>query len=215
MIRLHCSERLLQLGAFLLVLASACARSSSVPEGASAPASVPAAAAPSARGVIGGYGLAAPETMSLSPSLDSEQANRQPTVDYPSFNIARESIEAIVRRAVGPRIQVKGGPARFAYRFLADSVDGWAFHIAVTDTSECPDFRVERELEAAGWAHAEGYSADGADGSVMGFVTKQFLCVVEGRWDGGDDTDSTYVPPPGCEVTVTCVPRRPDDVPKW
>ena len=110
---------------------------------------------------------------------------------------------------------MKGSPARFAYWYLADSVDGWAFHIAVIDTSECPDVRVERALEAAGWAPAQGYAADGDDGGAMGFVSKRYLCVVEGRWDGGDPTDSTYVPRPGCEVTVTCVPRRQDDVPTW
>jgi hypothetical protein len=163
------------------------------------------------------FGLAAPETDHPSPSLASQE-NGQPTVDYPSFGIARDSIGAIVRRTVNPAepaIRVNGGPVRFKYWYAADSVDGWAFHIVVTDTSECPDSRVESALQAAGWAPAYGYSADGTDGSVMGFVTKRFLCVVNGQWDGGDDSDSTYVPQPGCEVTVTCVPRREDDVPKW
>lgn len=161
--------------------------------------------------------LAAPETIRLSPDLAPEQ-HLEPTVDYPSFDIARDSIEAITRRAVNPNqrtIRLSGGPARFKYWYAADSVDGWAFHVTVADTSECPDTPVESALQAAGWAHADGYSADGTDGTVMGFVTKRFLCVVEGRWDGGDDSDSTYVPAPGCDLTVTCVPRSRDDVPKW
>jgi hypothetical protein len=147
----------------------------------------------------------------------SAKETPRPTARFSTFAAARDSIGAIVRRAAHPneRVRVSGGPVRFKYLFAADSVDGWAFHIVVADTSECPDTRVEDALQAAGWSWADGYSADGTDGSVMGFVTERFLCVVEGRWDGGDDSDSTYVPEPGCEVTVTCVPRRRDDVPKW
>jgi hypothetical protein len=173
---------------------------------------------PPARAIVRALSFAAPETIRLSPSLASEQEYPQPNIDYPTFDIARDSIGAIVRRSVSPTepaARVGGGPVRFKYWYAADSVDGWAFHIEVTDTSVCPDSRVENALQEAGWAPAYGYSADGPDGSVMGFVTKRFLCVVEGRWDGGDDSDSTYVPQPGCQVTVTCVPRREDDVPKW
>jgi len=214
---MHECVRLLRPLALLLFLSPACGRGSAEPQGASVPASAPASAAAPPRAVIRGFVLAAPETIRLSPDLDSEH-RMEPTVDYPSFEIARDSIGAITRRSVKPNqrtVRLSGGPARFKYLFAADSVDGWAFHVTVADTSECPDSRIEDALQAAGWAWADGYSADGTDGSVMGFVTKRFLCVVEGRWDGGDDSDSTYVPEPGCEVTVTCVPRRSDDVPKW
>jgi hypothetical protein len=46
----------------------------------------------------------------------------------------------------------------------------------------------------------------------MGLVSRRYLCVVEAQWDGGDDVDTTYVPVPWCTLTVTCVPRRLDDV---
>lgn len=78
--------------------------------------------------------------------------------------------------------------------------------------STCPDVEIGNALTSAGWGHQDGYSADGPDGTVMGFRTGKFLAVVEGRWDGGDDSDTTYVPAPGCELTVTCVPRRSEDV---
>jgi hypothetical protein len=45
-------------------------------------------------------------------------------------------------------------------------------------------------------------------------VSQNFFCLVEGQWDGGDDTDESYEPEPGCQVTVTCVPRRLDDAPR-
>jgi len=200
--------------AAIVAVVPACNRTSPVP----ASAAVPAGAATSpARAVVRAFSIASPETIRLSPS-ESEQENRDPTVDYASLEIARDSIGAMVRRSVNPAapsIRVSMAPAGFRYWYAADSVDGWAFHIVVTDTSECPDVPVEKALEAAGWAMAPGYSADGPDGTVMGFVTRRFLCVLEGRWDGGDDSDSTYVPEPGCEVTVTCVPRSQKDVPKW
>jgi hypothetical protein len=72
---------------------------------------------------------------------------------------------------------------------------------------------VKEALAAAGWVEDFHYGADGTDGSTSGFLSRNFFCLVEGHWDGGDDTDPSYVPVPGCEVVVTCVPRREDDVP--
>jgi len=171
---MHESVRLLRPLALLLFLSPACGRGSAEPQGASVPASAPASAAAPPRAVIRGFVMAAPETIRLSPDLHSEHW-MEPTVDYPSFEIARDSIGAITRRSVKPNqrtVRLSGGPARFKYLFAADSVDGWAFHVTVADTSECPDSRIEDALQAAGWAWADGYSADGTDGSVMGFVTK-------------------------------------------
>ena len=200
--------------AFLALFAPGCGQSSAEPKGTPTPAMPPV---PRPRAVVRAFSTAAPETIHLSPSLASEQEHAQPTIDYATFEVARDSIGAIVRRAVNsanPAIRMSGGPVRFTYWYVADSADGWAFRIAVADTSECPNEPVGSALQAAGWAPNYTYSADGPDGSVMGFVTKRFLCVVEGHWEGGDGSDSTYVPPPGCEATVTCVPWRGDDVPK-
>lgn len=207
---------LLPLGV-LLAFAPACNRTSPVPPASALPAKAPSPAGSPARAVVRAFSIASPETIRLSAG-ESGQENPQPTVDYATLEIARDSIGVMVHRSVNPlnpSVQVRSGPGGFRYWYAADSVDGWAFHIVVTDTSECPDTRVENALQAAGWTQADGYSADGPDGTVMGFVTKRFLCVVEGRWDGGDDSDSTYVPEPGCELTVTCVPRNEKDVPKW
>ena len=106
------------------------------------------------------------------------------------------------------------GPTRFKYFYLPDSASGYVVRVAVADTSLCPVVEIEGALEAAHWLPHNGYSADGQDGTVMGYVTKKYLCVLEGRWDGGDGSDSTYVPAPGCTITVTCVARRQDDSPK-
>jgi hypothetical protein len=50
--------------------------------------------------------------------------------------------------------------------------------------------------------------ADGPDGTVFGFSKDGVLCVVRGRWDGGDDADSTYVPSEVYQVMVRCVPSE-------
>jgi hypothetical protein len=47
-------------------------------------------------------------------------------------------------------------------------------------------------------------SADGPDGTVQGVHRGGVTCLLEGRWDGGDDSDSTYVPSDTIEVRVAC-----------
>jgi len=166
------------------------------------------------RGVVRGFVLAAPETIRLSP----EQPPPRPTAEYASLETVRDSVLAMILRAVAhgdTAVHVSSAPTRFKYHNLPDSTSGYAIHVVVTDTSSCPAFELDQALASAGWVEQSGYSADGPDGTLMGRATRQYLCVIEGSWDGGDDSDTTYVPAPGCEVTVTCVPRREDDVFKY
>jgi hypothetical protein len=73
---------------------------------------------------------------------------------------------------------------------------------------------MEHAFRDAKWMSMEGaYSADGPDGSDIGYSRDGLLCVIEGRWDGGDDTDPTVVPGPDFDVFVTCAPLRADDHP--
>jgi len=141
-----------------------------------------------------------------------------PTVEYASLETVRDSVLAIARRLV-PRgdtaIHVSVGPARFQSWYVADSVSGYAVRVVVTDTTFCPVEEVAQALTAAGWATHPGYSTDGTDGTVMGFETMKYVCILEGRWDGGDDSDPSYVPAPGCEMTATCAPRLKKDVPPY
>lgn len=57
---------------------------------------------------------------------------------------------------------------------------------------------------ARGWSDRVMISADGPDGTVQGVHRAGVTCVVEGRWDGGDDSDTTYVPSDTIEVRVAC-----------
>ena len=140
----------------------------------------------------------------------------EPTAHYASLEAARDAIEAMLRDTVSTAdtaIHFSRKAATFDYIWVKASARGLALGVVVYDTTACPHDALMNTLRAAGWVDDWHYSADGDDGTQMGLVCRQFLCVVEGRWDGGDPTDTTYVPPPGCEVTATIVPRRLDDVP--
>ena len=71
----------------------------------------------------------------------------------------------------------------------------------------CPDGRLTLDfprdlLNEDGWCGDE--MADGPDGTHFRALKKNVFCVVEGNWDGGDDSDPTYVPSTRYEVIVKC-----------
>jgi len=162
--------------------------------------------------VMGAFAPARAETVQ---SVSPEPAPAEPTADYPSLEATRDSLEALVRRTVAlgdTAIHIRRERVTFDYIYARARTRGWAIRVDVNDTSACPNSALEDALTAAGWIPDYGYQADGTDGEDLGFLSRRALCVIEAHWDGGDDSDSTYVPPPGCTMTVTCVPRRRDDV---
>jgi len=66
-------------------------------------------------------------------------------------------------------------------------------------------------LAAAGWVDVPRYTADGPDGSIFGMRSRETLCIFRGSWDGGDDSDSSYVPSPEWELVAHCAPQEPGD----
>ncbi len=56
----------------------------------------------------------------------------------------------------------------------------------------------------AGWTPLYHYSADGPDGTDMGYQRGTVRCLVERSWDGGDDSDTTYVPADWFKEQTTC-----------
>ena len=66
-------------------------------------------------------------------------------------------------------------------------------------------------LQSEGWRPLWAYGADGPDGSSIGVTVGPVLCLLRGRWDGGDDSDTTYVPAPGYDLEITCFRRTADD----
>jgi hypothetical protein len=66
-------------------------------------------------------------------------------------------------------------------------------------------------LAAVGWDRLLAYQADGPDGSLTGLAIGPALCVIRGQWDGGDDSDTTYVPVPGYDLEAQCFLRTAAD----
>ncbi len=55
-----------------------------------------------------------------------------------------------------------------------------------------------------GWVPLYRYGADGPDGSSLAYQRGRVRCLVEDSWDGGDDSDSTYVPADWFKQATTC-----------
>lgn len=76
---------------------------------------------------------------------------------------------------------------------------------------EAPLGDVLQRTAGAGWTQRDRLmSADGPDGSVLAFSRGDVACLVSGSWDGGDDSDSTYVPSPGFVIAANCFASRAD-----
>ena len=156
----------------------------------------------------------------------------RPTASYGSFAAARDSLRALLRRALGAYADSAAwsrAKVRFLYRDkieLSRSGDGRPIWVLASRDSEelvpclsmnlsvfhpqAPDEgTIQSALEAAGWAMDDDYGADGADGTNFAFVSAEALCFVQASWDGGDDSDTTVVATPGKYIQLQCVPRPP------
>lgn len=67
------------------------------------------------------------------------------------------------------------------------------------------------QVKAHGWVERPKLlSADGPDGSLLAISRGDVACVLDLRWEGDDDSDSTYVPAPGFTAIASCFRNRPD-----
>jgi hypothetical protein len=110
------------------------------------------------------------------------------------------------------------GPDSTTFEYIWARTTAPGCHVVVSGSDSASRAAMLGDVDSllinAGWLAADSlYSADGPDGSVLGFLKSQTLCVREGSWDGGDDADSTYVPSPNFKLEVRCAPRRSDDRP--
>jgi hypothetical protein len=67
-----------------------------------------------------------------------------------------------------------------------------------------PEARIAEMLQRRGFKHDNRFDADGPDGTAFALRAKTILCIVDGKWDGGDDSDPTYVPGDWYKVEVAC-----------
>lgn len=67
-----------------------------------------------------------------------------------------------------------------------------------------PESRLAEVLQGRGLTYDHRYGADGPDGTSFALRADAVLCIVHCRWDGGDDSDPTYVPRDWYEVVADC-----------
>lgn len=60
-----------------------------------------------------------------------------------------------------------------------------------------------RTFSRAGWVQLR-FAADGPDGSLTTYHRGVVRCQLQEEWDGGDDSDSTYVPAPFYRQITSC-----------
>ena len=94
-----------------------------------------------------------------------------------------------VKREDGAYFDSFKGSRRLGCRLTAEGS-----FTAVKDTAG-PVGAVEKAFTRQGWRGDLRYMADGPDGQDLGFRRLDMLCIVLGRWDGGDDGDTDSAPP--------------------
>jgi len=120
--------------------------------------------------------------------------------------------DTLLRRLPGTVVH---WPAGIAFDSLWNrATTRWACRVAATGVVPAgyePIDSVLRWLAERGWLDRTTISADGPDGTIQGLRRDGVTCLVEGRWDGGDDADTTYVPSDTLEVHVACTRTMPAD----
>lgn len=110
--------------------------------------------------------------------------------DFPSASMIRSEGEVedyrTGRTGQGCRVEMKGSAAAFR------------------ETGE-PDVALREKFAGSSWTEDYAYAADGPDGSAFAFRNGPVLCVFRAHWDGGDDSDPTYVPDDRYDVEVDCM----------
>lgn len=115
-----------------------------------------------------------------------------------------------IGEVTGPR------PILFHYLYAKAQAPGCDLVVRGSDAALSSNLftALEKTLDTSDWQSlAPAYSADGPDGSDIAYSRTGLQCVLEGRWDGGDDSDPTVVPSPDFDIFITCAPLRADDRP--
>jgi hypothetical protein len=110
-------------------------------------------------------------------------------------------VNGLVRLVVGSappgtKITEFSGPRAIVFRYQHANAQssGCEFVARGSDTMSSSSLfeAMEKAFREGNWMSMEArYSADGPDGSDLGYSRDGLLCVIEGRWDGGDDSDPT------------------------
>jgi len=170
---------------------------------------------------------ATPAVPTHSGSAGAEHGSWATTTGDSIPDALREScahVNTLVRSVVGSapsstKITAVIGPRAIAFKYQYAKAQSAGCELVARGSDAVSSSSLfeamENAFRDAKWMSMEAtYSADGPDGSDLGFSRDGLLCVIEGRWDGGDDSDPTVIPGPDFDVFVTCAPLRADDQPQ-
>lgn len=219
--------RLLLAGLSLLLLG--CGRAAPSPKLPGPPPAAPAEARPAAPEPVQPRTGQAPRVMVFAgppPGMTVTQAppeperEPEPTAAFASLQLACDSVEALAKRQRLPVSRKDGVPVDFGFGGsprsgcelkatgkLAPAGPPDSTGLAKDEPSTLAD-----EFKQAGWAYMAQYQADGPDGEAEGWRSKETTCVVRWSWDGGDDSDSTYVPSDDFDLVIGCAPWNTEDL---
>jgi hypothetical protein len=151
------------------------------------------------------------------PEADSTRLPPDPTAEYPSLGAACDAVQEVIAGRLGVRVE-RADSVSYENEFIDARRTGCALR-ALGHFSSRPDTvgsvsvdgDVAAGLTAAGWIAMTHYSADGPDGSAFAMRSRETVCLFRASWDGGDDSDTTYVPSDEWELVGHCAPREPTD----
>ena len=154
---------------------------------------------------------AAADTSAVAASTQSAVATRDPRVDVAAWSACLVG-DTLLRRV--PGVVLRWSAAVPFDSLWHGATQRWACRLGAAGhvpPAYEPVDSIMRWFGERGWQDRTTISADGADGTVQGVRRAAVTCLVEGRWDGGDDTDSTYVPSDTMEVHIACTRTMASD----
>ena len=138
----------------------------------------------------------------------------EPTAHYGSYRAACDSLRLIVNRSLGSWARLASWkrtrePFDFDLRDTRTRIVGPCLRMSYAHhDSTAPGYeQIDEGLRGAGWVVDDRFDADGTDGTRFVLFCREAMVEIDATWDGGDDSDSTYVYVPGQSVTLRCIPR--------
>lgn len=119
----------------------------------------------------------------------------------------KDVCQLIYSKVIGiPGIFIEKIEGSFFDDYLNKYIQGCLFLISGTwsqlGENPSPIDQISNLLTEEGWTQNYEYSADGPDGTTFSLRKGDDCCIVHGRWDGGDDSDTTYIPLDNYQVIV-------------
>ena len=153
----------------------------------------------------GAAGRASAQTAGATSGVTGQRGAAPPPVGQAATPAARlapavlracDLVAQIVTRSKGVTIKRNTGP--FVDEFESRTRVGCSVSLVGSNAAlgggPSPIDQWRKEFAARGWQEDTNHSADGPDGTSFAYVRAGVICMFQGRWDGGDDTDPTVKP---------------------